>query len=254
MPYSNRIEGKASENNKFTNESWSEVVKGGKVSQKLVNVPVRTNKVSINGKGVLTFDNEPSMNKAKELLSDDYKVSTPERSLPRLQILHLYDLGFDDKNFLQKLILEKNEVVSNLVKEGKVFDVLLINEKTKTAIIKVSPEIKAYLMKKRYVNVGLSSHRVEAHFYVLQCYKCQKFGHRAGSDRCPKKDESESSVCLYCCGPHKSGDCKFKKDKSKHKCSNCFEKGLDSYAHTSISNVCPFYQRALKGVKDNTIN
>ena len=99
----------------------------------------------------------------------------------------------------------------------------------------------------------MRSHRVESHFHVLQCFKCQKFGHRAGSEQCPLKEEKKS-VCLYCGGSHKSNECLLKKDKSKHRCVNCFEKGHDSVNHTSNSNIYPYFLRALQGVKNNTLS
>ena len=237
---------------RFTEMTWSQAVKGGKVSQKLTNVPVRNNKVSQKGKGVITFDSENEREKAQELLSEDYKVSLPEKILPKVQILHLDNFGKDEKSDLQRLIMEKNEIISDFVADGKVFDILFINERTKSAVVKVSPEIKEYLSKKRHLNIGMGSHRVKPHFHVLQCFKCQKFGHKSGSDQCALKDDNEKSVCLYCGEGHKSSECVFKKDKSHHKCSNCFLKGNELYNHTSNSNDCPLYQRALQIVKDNT--
>ena len=240
------------EEEKFTEKTWSEVVRG-KVSKKLVNVPVRSNKVSINGKGVITFDSESSRKIAQELLSKDYNVSVPEKILPKILIRHLDGFTKEDKINLQNKVLEKNEVISSFVDDGKVFEILFINEKAMTAVAKVSPEIKNYLSKKRYLNIDMRSHRVEAHFHVFQCFRCQKFGHKADSEQCPLKD-SNDNVCLYCNEDHKSSECPFKKDKSKHKCSNCLEKGSKSHNHSSISNVCPFYLRALQAVKDNTLS
>ena len=239
------------EEEKYTDKTWSEVVKV-RVSKKLSSVPVRNNKVSVSGKGVLTFDNVDSRDKAQELLSTDYKVSLPEKVLPKIQILHLDGFMKDDKSNLKDRILEKNETISSFVEDGKTFEVLFINTRAGMAVVKVSPEIKDYIIKKRYLNIDMRSHKVEAHYHVIQCFKCQKFGHTSESEKCSLKDDE--CVCLYCNENHKSSDCPNKKQKSQHRCSNCIEKGNKSYNHTSNSNVCPLYQRALQAVIDNTLS
>jgi len=67
---------------------------------------------------------------------------------------------------------------------------------------------------------------------VLQCFKCQKYGHTA------KYCKAEHSTCLRCSSQHASKDCPLKLEDaqsraSKYRCINC--KGN----HSSTSLTCP---------------
>ena len=56
----------------------------------------------------------------------------------------------------------------------------------------------------------------------MQCYKCQRLGHTAGSCN------STQNKCMICAGPHDKAQCNSK----KHKCANCGQQ------HTANSREC----------------
>lgn len=58
---------------------------------------------------------------------------------------------------------------------------------------------------------------------VIQCFKCQGFGHRA--DDCISKDET----CVKCSEKHMTKDCKKDIEKHELKCSNCKGNHVASY-------------------------
>lgn len=58
---------------------------------------------------------------------------------------------------------------------------------------------------------------------VIQCFKCQGFGHRV--DDCVSKEET----CVKCSGRHMAKDCKENIQKHELKCSNCKENHVASY-------------------------
>jgi len=64
---------------------------------------------------------------------------------------------------------------------------------------------------------------------VLQCYKCQNFGH--SSRNCGGKER-----CVVCSGNHRLSDC----PKDKVKCANC------AAEHASSFSGCPKVQEAVK--------
>ena len=93
----------------------------------------------------------------------------------------------------------------------------------------------------------MKSHKVTDHFHVIQCFKCQGFGHKAGSKFCPLA-ASENSVCLYC-----TKICPYKNNADEYKCSNCLKSRIKDYnkhakGHTSSDMQCP-----LKTKEINTI-
>merc|ERR1711984_36693 len=115
----------------------------------------------------------------------------------RLKINHLTpELTSLDKNELRTKIMSKNDVLKN-VNESE-FDVSFIEKNYNYAVAKVSPEIFPSIRKKGRIYIDLRSYPVTQHFHVIQCYKCQKFGHTSHSQACNAKD----ATCLYCGNHH----------------------------------------------------
>jgi len=67
------------------------------------------------------------------------------------------------------------------------------------------------------IKFGLICIRTESYIYadtILQCFKCQKFGHSY------TKCVSTNNKCLRCSGDHRSKDCTIR-DPKQYKCANC---------------------------------
>ena len=69
------------------------------------------------------------------------------------------------------------------------------------------------------------------HRKVMQCYKCQKYGHL-------QKDCKSKEICLRCAKNHQSRDGPLKQESvdertSRYRCANCKQN------HSSTSSVCP---------------
>jgi hypothetical protein len=73
------------------------------------------------------------------------------------------------------------------------------------------------------IRIGFMQHTVHRKITVVQCFKCQGFGHIAS--RCRKM----SPACLHCAGAHFSKECR---NRDQVKCANC---GL---AHKAFSSSC----------------
>ena len=163
----------------------------------------------------------------------------------------------DQKTGLSDAILQKNPVVKQLVDSGKSFNVLFIDDSKKYAVLKVSPEIRNEIMKYGTLYIGMQSHRVRDQFHVTQCFACQSFGHKHGSEHCSLKNGE--NICLYCGEKHRSKECdsEIKRNKSKHKCINCLRSNNTSHhknahGHTSASYDCPIFSRELQSLINRT--
>ena len=91
----------------------------------------------------------------------------------------------------------------------------------------------------------------------MQCYCCQKFGHKKGSPKCQIKN-NDKSICLYCAEEHASKNCTTKDKPTGYKCSNCSQSNNNAYkqscrGHTSNSFTCPIVQHELKLLKSRTL-
>ena len=242
------IENDDDETKVYTDKKWNEVVSKN-ISKKLKGIPVDKTAVNRDGKGCMFFPSKDAQQKAKLALDSDFKVVTsskPKRSvMPKLKI---YNVEIDDKEYLKTCILEKNPEITdrmNNERRDSSFEIILIDSIRKYAIAKVTPDIRSAILNKGRVYVGMKGLSVKDHFHPLQCYACQKFGHKQGSDECEKA--SGSSTCLYCAKDHKSKDCADKRNHDLHKCSNCVTSENERYknnaGHTATSLKCPLVMK-----------
>ena len=79
---------------------------------------------------------------------------------------------------------------------------------------------------------------VEIERRILQCFKCQQFGH--GKGECTQQE-----VCALCSQSHHLSNCQHKNSPAYHKCVNC------SGNHPSFSRSCSVVQTASTGSKSN---
>ena len=75
---------------------------------------------------------------------------------------------------------------------------------------------------------------------VLQCYKCQKFGHNF------YECKEAASTCLRCGGDHRLSSCMILRDQAK--CANCLQN------HAANYKGCQSYKDALKNAKEIEAN
>ena len=118
--------------------------------------------------------------------SSEFTVSEPNKTLPKMTIVGI-PLTCPDNEILSS-ILEKNKDIRNLKQKGCTLEFLFAKpaSESKTAVIKMSPEIRTSIERdSSRVYVGLSRCRAYDRFWVTQCYHCQKFGHIAS--KCQKK-------------------------------------------------------------------
>lgn len=244
------------ENSQTTQKkSFSAALKDN-LNNKLKNIPVTSTTVTRQGKAILTFPSAEVCLQAKSSLQTDFQVSVSDKKAPivqpRLKINHLVpELTSLDKNELRTKIISKNDVLKN-ANESE-FDVTFIEKNYNYAVAKVSPEIFQTLEKKGRIFIDLRSYPLSQHFHIIQCFKCQSFGHTSNSQVCNATD----MTCLYCGRNHKSSDCTNKKNKEAHKCQNCFKSmnpkiKAKSNTHSATSKSCPVYLREIEKLKEIT--
>ena len=192
------------------------------------------------------------MNEAESALSEEYKVTkssrSPRKLLPKLKISNLNVDDIESPTDLKNKILSKNRSVAAALENGNQsrLDVLFIDKKTKNAVIKVTPDVRETILSSKRIFLNMESHTVTDSLHVEQCYHCQGFGHRSGSDRCPRKDTDP--ICLFCAGTHRSSTCRNKSDRNKHKCSNCLKSNVretkaNAKTHRASDKTCPSYEK-----------
>ena len=245
----------------FSKESWADVVK--QINVKVDNIPVRKNGVNKNGKGYIILPDKESQEKAEEALREDFIVTTAvnkqnPKLLPKLKIFDLEGYSREEKSELKDAIIKKNTVIKQLVvNQQKTLDIVFIDPEKKYAVIKVSPEVRKVILKSGSVFIDMESHHVKDHHHLLQCFRCQQYGHKCNSEHCSMV--GEATVCLYCANNHRSKDCPSKSNKNNHKCNNCLKSKnpahrRGAHGHTTVSVDCPVRMKEFQALINRTEN
>ena len=251
----------------FSQAKWSDIA-----SQKLSKVQI--NKISLTKKGqcYINFPNKQNQDQAIKCLKDDFTIKAQTKNVGIMPKITIFDLNPDKynsttKDILKKDILLKNPKISELVYNGKTFDIIFIKESyqgNNQAVIKIDPEILNLLnniKKTRKTNAIIYINNTACRFYnrfhIVQCYQCQSFGHRKGSPSCPLFSTNQNT-CLYCSMNHPSKDCIYKKEPEKFKCANCtrfscVEDNNININHATTDQECPLFQKQIDQVLKNTI-
>jgi len=247
---------------------WSSIVSD--LDVKLENVPVKRSKLTKDGEGYfVAFNNEAARDKAKEIIEgsaletkSETKVST--KIAPKLKLLDLDYARYSDKvtgkEKLRKAILAKNPDIADMVhNKAMVLDIIFIKEEEAgygSAVIKVDPRIRSLIVaNKRKVCLDMSKVYAKDQIHLTQCFSCQSYGHKRGSEYCQFKDDTAKDICLYCAKEHPSKDCPVKRDQKKHKCYNCHSNPVTrkhATGHTSTSPDCPIRQREVQSLVSRT--
>ena len=181
----------------------------------------------------------------------------PTTILPKIKINNVNPDTYKSTDELKREILAKNKSINSLLENdtNSKMDVIFIDKNSKSALLKVTPDIRETVMKNQRIYLDLESHQVSDSLHVQQCYHCQAFGHKAKSELCPSNNSK--ATCFYFSFAHKSSECRNKDNKSKHKCVNCSKSNNPTIKegaskHNASSRSCPLYQREIELLKTKT--
>ena len=163
--------------------------------------------------------------KAEDVLRNEFNLTEsqykPKVILPKLKFVNLNTILTKATDELKESVIEKNCEVSTQLQANtdSELSVMFLDEIRKIAVIKATPDIREIIMRTEISFTSLESRFVYDHFHATQCFACQGYGHKQGSEHCTMNDNE--SICLYCAGNHHSKKCRYKQDQSKYKCANC---------------------------------
>ena len=219
----------------------------------LETIPVESCRKTQNGGLVMKFPTEDLKGQASAIISSclgtdsSYSVSEPKKILPKMTVVGIPNYVPDDN--IVASIAKKNADIERLVGTGCTLALIFTKTRgeTKTAVLKMSPEIRASVVAQGgYVFVGLSRCRAYDRFWAAQCYHCQSFGHSA--ENCPGRNDPPR--CQFCAGTHRSKDCS---NRTLKKCANCSSLGgSGSVDHYASSLECPIMLSQRQRVIENT--
>jgi len=163
----------------------------------------------------------------KELKERNVEAIIKEKKSPRMILKNVFNMT-SDQDVLSEISV-KNSIPENEISLITTFNK---NEVSRNIVIEVKPNIRKRIIENgNKLYIGYQVCRVQDYIHVIQCFHCQKYGHKV--ENCPNK--TEAVICMYCMNNHRSSACPNKLQKEKHKCSNCKE------CHPSNSHKCIKY-------------
>lgn len=260
------------------NQSWSNVVRknfppliirpknhqDGKTTEKAVTQKIKpselsaeVNKMKKVGKGSVIIECQDSeslkklQNKAVVELSDDYDIQIAKKINPKVLIPGIQSEYISDDEFVRWI---KNQTCLDQIDDREKANVKIVrkyvpkNKKHYNIIVEVPPIIFQKLVATKRIFIEWSSHAVYEYVGVLRCYKCWKFGHKAGECR------QVSDVCPMCNQNHSSKECR----ASSHECTNCkyahevLKIPNITYNHTALDKNCTSFKRMQDRIRNRT--
>ena len=265
-----------SDTKKLNDNEWLEL-------RKIISKMLPTTKIIFakhfihDGKIRIGFPTNDNRDKAKKVLSSiedfGYEMLEPQKMLPKLTIFNVphdiqdtYTADISEpvqkqkllKQLFKQTILEKNEGIRTLVDQGKNIEVVFFQKhlKSYTVAIKVSPEIRSYIIDKCASKLFLFSAccRTIDRCYYHVCFHCQQIGHTSG-EACPNKNKDPT--CMYCAKSHRTKNCTVKNDPNHHCCANCLRSKVsaiqsEAYSHNANSFSCPISKQVVTNIARNT--
>ena len=244
----------------ISDNDWTTVVRKD-VKGALKNVPIIKASTSQKTTAKLHFESKDHLDQAKQALQQKYEVTSrseeKKKLNPKITVSDIDADITDEATFMDELV-NKNPELKNLKDEGEDLKMVFFDKKDGYCVLQVSARIREAIRKDGdKVAIGFQKHTVKDRFHVLQCFHCQEFGHKAGSDFCKKKDEDPT--CFYCAGRHSSKECTHKKTRKTEsiKCSNCCHsknphEKKSSGSHKASDTLCPAYVRERARVMSRT--
>lgn len=170
-------------------------------------------------------------------MKSNYSVEchAPTKRIPAIRISEV------DKNMQKDDILEEFESKEGINRSAANVEIILNNTKYRTnrAIVMLSEDDTKRLLKKGEVKMGLKIHPIEPDFGIVQCKRCNKFGHfEKSKDKSSIQCKHEEPVCVHC---------KVKDDRTKAKCSNC------KANHRAYDVRCPRRAEVINKLKEKFI-
>lgn len=209
------------------------------------------NVVELNRSFLLTFKSQVDLNSAKAHIQDNYGdyiiMEEPKAFKPSIKIAGLFINKETTPEQLNDLITNFNPNLNLNPDNFKIKQVYHngVSKSTMNALAEVDINAFVTIMKKGSLFVNMRNCSVFENFDLLQCSKCQSYGH------IKKFCKNEHPICGKCSGTHFTNQCT--EDKSKVKCINCVNLKNETVKidHHTQHPLCYARKLRIKGIKDS---
>ena len=230
------------------------------VKSKLKDVKIDKMRFTPNKSVILNLPDSESIEKAKNALQDNDKVTAnntkkahPKIMIPYVPLMELGDpASEEDKTEFVHSILIKNANLNGYSLD----DIKIINirkakqDKYRHVILRCSPKIRNAIYQnynKIYTTYG--HYEVHDNYYVRICNFCQGYGHIEKD--CKKNIDGKPPTCGKCAGEHRTNTCNC--DKRDFRCSQCIRRNLSNDRnHAVFDHKCQAHKEQVRRLAENT--
>ncbi len=236
---------------KSTNNETKATDNKKSIVKSLKNIPVEKVKSVNGGHLLIKLRNKESMEEARaelDKLELEVAAEVKGKLQPKIMLCNVSkdDDEEDDRGVIRETIIGKNKwMAENMDKDEDFKMVAKIKARNDTChwVFKCTPKLrKAIFEHDDYLYTCFSKHKVRDRYHVIQCYKCQKYGHM--SDKCREAEQ----ICPKCAGGHRLAEC----EEETKRCSNCVGRENVDSNHWANSNSCHSLLDELKRIKYRT--
>lgn len=178
-------------------------------------------------------------------LGDQYEVKKLEKSNPKIKIFNVFKKDAeDDEELIEKLVKQNALTGENHIKIERKYTTR--EERFLNVIVELDARTYLQLKNKETINIGWKVCRFINYINIVQCFKCNKFGHIA------KYCRSDKNFCRKCADNHQTEECK----SSIAVCSNCkyaaevLKIPKIDYKHYATDKQCPVYMRVYNSLQE----
>ena len=214
----------------------------------LKNIPVEKTKRTSGGHILAEFGDVKSLEEAKNKIENQSEVQVTVfekmKIMPKVVITGVSCMETEDT--IVENILAKNRWLKDMVDKGEEFKLvasLKPKEDTRSFIFKCSPLVRRHLrcVADNYLYTMYDRCKTYDKYHVIQCFRCQGFGHRSTDCR-------EEQVCVKCGQNHRLQQCQ----NEAMKCINCSKDNLQQTEHWANSVKCPKHVEQVARVRNRT--
>lgn len=191
---------------------------------------------------------EKLQNKVVNELGSDYDIKIPKTIRPKILIVGVREENLRDNQMFIDGIRSQNPLLKS-INQDEIRFVRKYKPKNKihfNVVLEIPPQYFTQILYNQKIFIGWNSCPVYEFIGVLRCFKCWRFGHKAGECR------QEKSICPLCNENHSSNsECPV----DKIECTNCkyasevIKVPNITFNHTVFDKNCKSYLRALEQAK-----
>lgn len=172
-------------------------------------------------------------NAIKTSYGDQIQIAGVVERMPEMKIINIPH-NIDEEHLIEHIQSQNHFLAEHQLQLSRVYETKNGERTTRNIIISCSLDAQKLLLENGGIMIGMTRRRCYKSLNLLQCAKCQRYGHQSTTCRSAQRCRK--------CGEHRTGDCE--KTPSQYSCCMCTDHNTNhgtSYStnHCTSHDRCP---------------